>query len=339
MDDLKTRIAQLKNSLAIEKKLARIAEIEQLMQSAGFWDNPERGTTLSQELSALKNISDQWQHVYELIEAGGEADRAEIETELAQLELTTFLSGPHDSAAAIVSIHAGTGGVDAMDWAELLLKMYFRFAEAKGWPVKTLELSPAEEAGIKSATIRIDGQNSYGLLKGEAGVHRLVRLSPFNADHLRQTSFALVEVVPEIAKHVLDIPEKDLKIDVYRAGGHGGQGVNTTDSAVRITHLPSGLVVTCQNERSQLQNKESAMRVLESRLTKMMEEAGAKELSQLKPNVQGSWGNQIRSYVMQPYTMVKDHRTNVETADVQGVLAGDLEAFIQAELRLATEKH
>lgn len=333
MNDLTTRIEQLKQSLAIDTKLTHIHEIELLMQSSGFWDDAANAAEMSRELTSLKNVCDQWHHVSDLVSAGTEADRAYIEGELQILELATFLNGPHDDAPALLSVHAGTGGVDAMDWAELLLKMYLKYAEARGYAASTIEIASGEEAGIKSATVRITGEHAYGFLKGEAGVHRLVRMSPFNADHLRQTSFALVEVVPEITKKHLDIPETDLRIDTYRASGHGGQGVNTTDSAVRITHIPSGVVVTCQNERSQLQNKETAMRILESRLTKLMEETSITELSKLKPNVQGSWGNQIRSYVMQPYTLVKDHRTDVETANIQAVLDGDIELFIQAELR------
>ncbi len=334
MHDLHERIQQLKSSLRIEEKEVRIGFLERALGESGIWDNPEEASTKARELSTLQAITKQWQHVSDLIEAGTEGDRGEIEQELAQLELQTFLAGPHDSAPAILAIHAGTGGVDAMDWASLLHRMYTKYAEQQGWQVRTLDLSQAEEAGIKSVTLRIEGENAYGYLKGEAGVHRLVRLSPFNADNLRQTSFALVEVVPEIQKKQLDIPEKDLRIDVYRASGHGGQGVNTTDSAVRITHLPTNIVVTCQNERSQMQNREAAMRILESRLVTLMEKEQASELSQLKPQVQGSWGNQIRSYVMQPYQMVKDHRTDVETANVQGVLNGDLDVFIQAELKL-----
>jgi len=337
MEDLHNRITQLKNSLRINDKQSRIRELESALQAAGVWDNAEAAGAMAQELAALQKVVEQWQHVSDMIAAGTEADRPDLEGELHQLEQLTYLGGPHDTAPAIISIHAGTGGVDAMDWAEILLKMYMRYAEKQGWSVTTLDYSRAEEAGIKSATVRIAGENAYGYLRGEGGVHRLVRLSPFNAKNLRQTSFALVEVTPEIAKTELEVPEKDLRIDVYRASGHGGQGVNTTDSAVRITHLPTGLVVTCQNERSQLQNRATAMRILTSRLVTIMEQEHASELSQLKPQVQGSWGNQIRSYVMQPYTMVKDHRTNHETSDVQGVLSGDLDAFMQAELeRLAT---
>ncbi|MFA6081928.1 MAG: peptide chain release factor 2 [Patescibacteria group bacterium] len=334
MDDLVKRIEQLKQTLSIDQKQIRVDQLNVELQNGDVWQNPDEASQMSQELADLKNQIDQWQTVYEMVMAGDSSDREYLENQLHELELVTYLNQPHDSADAILSVHAGTGGVEAMDWALMLLRMYLRYAEKKGWRVETLEKTDAEEAGIKSATIRIKTANAYGFMRGEAGVHRLVRLSPFNAQHLRQTSFALVEVVPEIIKTKLDIPDKDLRIDVYRASGHGGQGVNTTDSAVRITHIPTNIVVTCQNERSQMQNKESAMRILQSRLLLMMEKEDATELNKLKPQVQGSWGNQIRSYVMQPYTMVKDHRTEVETSDVGAVLDGDLDRFIQAELVL-----
>ncbi len=332
MDDLIGRVEKLQQSLGIASKQTRISELDHILSASGVWDDPEEAGRLAQELDALKQVVGGWQTVYELTHAGTEADRAIIEDELHKLEFMTYLSGAHDTAPALLSIHAGTGGVDAQDWALMLWRMYTRYAEAREWSVNTLDLTYGEEAGIKSVTVRVTGDYTYGYLRGEAGVHRLVRLSPFNAKNLRQTSFALVEVVPEVQKTQLNIPEKDLRIDVYRASGHGGQGVNTTDSAVRITHIPTNMVVTCQNERSQLQNKETAMRILESRLLLLMEQENAAELSQLKAHVLGSWGNQIRSYVMQPYTLVKDHRTEAETPQVEKVLNGDLDLFIQAEL-------
>ncbi len=335
MNDLQERINHLEQSLAIADKKKRIAELTELLEKSNVWDNPDEASAYSRELSSLQGIVSKWQDLHEMIAASSDDDRGFLERELDELELATFLAGPHDTAPAIISIHAGTGGIDAQDWAELLLKMYIGYATLKGWAVKTLDQTMGEEAGIKSATIHITGENAYGYLKGESGVHRLVRLSPFNAKNLRQTSFALVEVTPEIAKAELDIPEKDLRIDVYRASGHGGQGVNTTDSAVRITHLPTNIVVTCQNERSQLQNRATALKILTSRLLVLMEQEQISELSRLKPNVQGSWGNQMRSYVMQPYTLVKDHRTEVETSNVDAVLKGELEPFIQAELKLS----
>lgn len=334
MNDLEERIQQLNQLLNIEAKKERIGQLEAELGRPEVWDDPASAGKMARELTELKKMVSDWQNVHDLIAAGETEDWPELEEELNRLEAFTLLSGPYDDLPAIVSIHAGTGGIDAQDWAEMLLKMYLKFTEKRDWQATTLELSPGEEAGIKSTTVRINGDHAYGLLRGESGVHRLVRLSPFNAKNLRQTSFALVEVIPEIPKTKLTIPDSDIRVDVYRASGHGGQGVNTTDSAVRLTHLPTGIVVTCQNERSQMQNKETAMRILAARLSLALEKENQTEISALKPNVQGSWGNQIRSYVFQPYTLVKDHRTGFESSDVASILDGELESFIQAELRL-----
>lgn len=244
------------------------------------------------------------------------------------------LSGPYDDFDAILSIYAGAGGTDAQDWAQMVLRMYVRWAEKHGFRVEVIDESAAEEAGIKSVTLEISGNNVYGKLKGEHGVHRLVRLSPFNADNLRQTSFAKVDVMPKIDEpESIEIDEKDLRVDVYRSGGKGGQSVNTTDSAVRITHLPTNIVVAIQNERSQLQNKETAMTILRSRLARLQLEQHAEKISELKgPNEQAAWGNQIRSYVLHPYKQVKDLRTRYESSDPEAVLAGDIDGFIEAYL-------
>lgn len=264
-----------------------------------------------------------------------EAKVGELEKELAGLEFKTLLDGRYDRNSAIISIHAGAGGVDAQDWAEMLLRMYLRWAEREGFKSKIHDESRGQEAGIKSATLEIDGPYAYGYLKGESGVHRLVRLSPFNSDNLRQTSFAMAEVMPVIDsdKSAIEIRPDEVRVDVYRSQGAGGQGVNTTDSAVRITHLPTGIMVTCQNERSQLQNKAQAMRILESKLLKKRLEEEEAERKRLRGEpVSAEWGSQIRSYVLHPYQMVKDHRTKYETSDTEGVLGGDIRGFIDAYL-------
>lgn len=250
-------------------------------------------------------------------------------------KITLFLSGKFDQNDAILSIYAGAGGKDAQDWVEMLLRMFSRFCEAQDWKLTVLDRSDGEEVGIKAVTLQISGHMAYGLLKSEHGVHRLVRLSPFNVGHTRETSFAKVDVLPlvEEDKSVV-IPEEDLRIDVYRASGKGGQGVNTTDSAVRIKHLPTGLTVQCQNERSQLQNKRTAMSMLTSKLIELKEQQHVEDIKDLKgPKKEAAWGNQIRSYVLQPYQMVKDHRTDFQTSNVTAVLDGELDGFIESYLR------
>lgn len=258
------------------------------------------------------------------------AELEAITLEIAAREKELRFDGPHDKSEAIVTIQSGAGGTDAQDWAEILERMYLRFCEGRGWPTHILERSVGEEAGIKHTTFAIKGKYAYGILKQEHGVHRLVRLSPFNADNLRQTSFARVEVLPRLApKDTQDINPKDLKIDTYRASGAGGQHVNKTSSAVRIHHLPTGIIVACQNERSQVQNKEQALSVLRAKLELLAQAQHTRALSDLKGEPkEAAWGNQIRSYVLHPYTLVKDHRTKVETSDVQGVLDGDLGLFV-----------
>lgn len=245
-----------------------------------------------------------------------------------------MFNGPYDEYEVFLSIFAGAGGTDAQDWADMLLRMYLRWAEAEGYKTEVIERSSGDEAGVKSVTIKVEGDLVYGKLKGENGVHRLVRLSPFNADHLRQTSFARVEVMPKIDKPAdIALDEKDIKVDVYRASGHGGQSVNTTDSAVRVTHLPTGISVAIQNERSQLQNKETALAILRSKLLQLQLEQHKSTVEEIKgPNEQAAWGNQIRSYVLHPYTMVKDLRTGFETSDATGVLDGNISSFINAYL-------
>jgi peptide chain release factor 2 len=260
-----------------------------------------------------------------------------LEGDLDRIELANLLSGPYDSGDAVASLHAGAGGIDSQDWAEMLLRMYLRWAEREGYQAELDEVLPGEEAGIKSATFTLKGQNAYGMLSTEHGVHRLVRLSPFDQAHRRHTSFASLDVIPllpEEAEEDLDIDPKDLRIDIYRSTGPGGQSVNTTDSAVRITHLPTGITAACQNERSQLQNRAVAMRILKARLAERQRRERQEHLEQLRgPQMGIDFGSQIRSYVMQPYRLVKDHRTNVEVGNVDGVLGGDIDRFIEAELR------
>jgi peptide chain release factor 2 len=316
----------------------------------GFWDQPGEAAAKSQQLSALVKHVEVWRtlsrSVHDEIEAleefGSEPGYLEsatrtyetLEREFAGKEFELKLSGPHDRSSAILEIHAGTGGTDAQDWAQMLERMYLRWAERSGLTAEIDSVSPGEEAGLKSVTIEINGPYAYGKLKGEAGVHRLVRLSPYNSDNLRQTSFALVEVLPQLGQQAeLEIDPGDLRIDVYRSGGHGGQSVNTTDSAVRITHLPTGTVVAIQNERSQLQNREKAMAILKARLTTMMEAEQKASLTELRASDKAAeWGQQIRNYVLHPYTKVKDVRTGAETADATGVLDGDIDQFIDAYL-------
>jgi peptide chain release factor 2 len=327
--------------------------LEQRSADPNLWDDQREAQSVLQRLTRLKNEVDQWQEldarltsVGELIELAMDEEDESLRTEttaelnaarksLEQMELALLLSGPYDDNDAFLSIQAGMGGTDAQDWAEMMLRMYTRWAETQGYKVNIVDTSPGDEAGIKSVTLELRGPYAYGYAKAEAGVHRLIRLSPFNSAHTRQTSFARVEVMPEVddAPEV-EITPDDLRIDVFRAGGHGGQGVNTTDSAVRLTHLPTGLVVICQNERSQLQNKETALRVLRGRLLERELQRQREERLQLRGEYrQANFGNQMRTYYLHPYTLVKDHRTDVETGNVQAVLDGDLEEFIESYLR------
>jgi peptide chain release factor 2 len=307
--------------------MKRLADLK---GTAGTWRDLERRATDLTELAALSEAE-----ADEALGADVDRDAAALEAQLDQLELELTFAGPYDRRDAILAIHAGAGGTESQDWAEMLLRMYLRWAERRGIATEVLDLMPGEEAGLKSVTVELRGPLAYGYLKTERGVHRLVRLSPFDADHARHTSFALVEVMPEAegAAEVTIDPE-DLRIDVFRASGHGGQNVQKNSTAVRITHLPTGLVVTCQNERSQHRNKESALRVLEARLLEKELDRQAEERAKLKgQHVAAGWGNQIRSYVLHPYKMVKDHRTDFETSDAEDVLEGALDPFMTAYLK------
>ena len=337
-------LARLKEELHRTNK-----EIEQ----EDFWNNIEYAQKVMKDKKAMEDTIDghtslestisDIEELIELAEMEEDEGLAEeildmfdaLKDDLDALRIKTLLNGKYDNCGAIVSIHAGTGGVDAMDWASMLLRMYTRWCDKKGYSVRMIDLQDDTEAGIKSATLIVEGENAYGYLKNEKGVHRLVRISPFNAAGKRQTSFAQLEVVPEIEEDLsVEIDMEDLRIDTYRSSGAGGQHVNKTDSAIRITHLPTNIVVTCQNERSQHQNKETAMKILMSKLAELKEQEHKDNIKEIKGDYSmNTWGSQIGSYVFQPYTMVKDHRTGAETANVGAVMDGDLDYFINEKLK------
>jgi peptide chain release factor 2 len=349
LQELSAALTSAADSINLAELEQQAAELTKQTSQPDFWNDTESAQVISKQLAKLNSRIAPWQNLINLTRDALELanlNDASLEPDLqvqynslneqyAVLKTELLYSGKFDEHDAIVSIYAGAGGTDAQDWAEMLMRMYLRWAESQNdFSLTVIEQSSGEEAGIKSVTFEVSGSFAYAKLKGEHGVHRLVRLSPFNADSLRQTSFAKVDVVPKIdSPEEVQIDEKDLKVDVYRAGGHGGQSVNTTDSAVRVTHIPSGITVAIQNERSQLQNKETAMTILRSRLAQLQLEQHKETLAELKgPNEQAAWGNQIRNYVLHPYTMVKDTRTKCETSDAQAVLDGKLDDFIQAYL-------
>lgn len=347
LDSLKTDITDAYNRLKIDDKARQLNEFEQELAAPEIWNNPSYAQEKSKQLAALRAMVEPWQtlraqagDMEELMGLGDDSLLGEfegqvtaLENEFAERKKELLFNGEYDDHNAILRITAGVGGTDAQDWAEMLERMYLRWAEKAGFQTSTVERSTGEEAGIKTSVIELTGPYAYGRLRSENGVHRLVRLSPYNSDNLRQTSFALVEILPQIdAPEEVALNGKDLKIDVYRAGGHGGQSVNTTDSAVRVTHLPTGIVVAIQNERSQLQNKETAMKILRSKLAQLRLEQHAESISDLHAGESANWGSQIRNYVLHPYTLVKDTRTKYEEHDAAGVLDGKIDGFMTAYL-------
>lgn len=354
LNDMQEKITGLMERLDIPQKAQRIEEIEAKASVNTFWDDPENAQKTMQEMAALKAEVERWQSAAQRIKDALELASLEdesLERELSaevdalsllvgKLSLQALLSGPYDAENAILAIHAGAGGTDSQDWGQMLERMYLRWAEQNGYKVEIIERSEGEEAGIKSVTMSIKGDYAYGYLQSEQGVHRLVRLSPFDAANRRHTSFAKVELWPDIQGEIdIEINEKDLRIDTYRASGAGGQHVQKNDTAVRITHLPTGIVVQCQNQRSQLQNRERALQILKAQLFEIERKKQEEQIAALKgENVDAGWGNQIRSYVLHPYQMVKDHRTDIEIGNTNAVLDGRLNEFMQAYLEMKVNR-
>ena len=349
----KTPLEEIRASLDLEGKQQRIIEMERQMEEPTFWDDPEKSAKIMKDLNSLKSavgrynsLKTQYEDIETLIEMGREEDDEELAAEAGEaletfaqdienMRTSLLLSGEYDANNATVALSAGTGGTEAMDFNEMLYRMYTRWCEKHGFTVKLLDYQEGDEAGIKGVTFSVIGENAYGLLKSEAGVHRLVRISPFNAQGKRQTSFCSCDVMPELDNNIeVEIDPSDLKIDTYRSSGAGGQHINKTSSAVRITHIPTGIVCACQEERSQFQNKDKAMAMLKAKLYMLQQQAHAEKLSDIRGDVKEiAWGSQIRNYVLQPYTMVKDVRTGEETGNAQAVLDGDIDQFISAYLK------
>ena len=351
--NLLSQLEDFANALGVGALSERLAALTEISEQQDFWDDHEKASVLLKEKKAIETKIESYERLKSeledleiMLELAEEDPDGELGEEaiaaysrflkdIESMKIASLLDGPHDGGNAIVTVHSGAGGTDAQDWAEMLFRMYTRWAEAKNYKVRLWEVQDADEAGIKSATFTVEGGNAYGYLKTEKGIHRLVRISPFNSQGKRQTSFASVDVMPEIDDEVsVDIADSDLRIDTYRSSGAGGQHVNKTDSAVRITHLPTNIVVTCQNERSQHQNKEVAMRILKSKLLELAEQEHKDNLAELAGDYsQIAWGNQIRSYVFHPYSLVKDHRTEAENGNVQAVMDGDIDLFINEKLK------
>ncbi len=346
-------LSEVRDSLNLSAKENMIQEMEREIEAPEFWSNPDYANKRVKELKNLKDIvmtcnklKQQYGDILELIEMGYEEEDADLVADirnelnefievLEELRISTLLTGEYDKDNAILKLNAGAGGTESCDWAGMLYRMYSRWAEKKGFSVDVLDFLDGDEAGIKSITFQVNGENAYGYLKSEKGVHRLVRISPFNAQGKRQTSFVSLDVMPDIEEDLdVEIDDGDLRIDTYRSSGAGGQHINKTSSAIRITHIPTGIVVQCQNERSQHMNKDKAMQMLKAKLYLMKKEENAEKLSDIRGDVKEiGWGNQIRSYVLQPYTMVKDHRTEAESSNAQAVLDGGIDTFINAYLK------
>ena len=346
----------LGSSLSLDGKKERIVELSRYMEAPDFWDDVDRSQKMTRELKNLqdtvKTFSDletQYEDIGMMIEMGYEENDPDVipmieeslqefTDKFEQLRLSTLLNGEYDKNNAILRLNAGAGGTEACDWASMLYRMFTRYAERKGFSVEVLDFLDGDEAGIKSVTIQVNGENAYGYLKSEKGVHRLVRISPFNAAGKRQTSFVSCDVMPDIEEDIdIEVRDEDIRIDTYRSSGAGGQHINKTSSAIRITHFPTGIVVTCQNERSQFQNKDKAMQMLKAKLYMLKQQENAEKLSGIRGEVRDiAWGNQIRSYVLQPYTMVKDHRTGQTNGNTDSVLDGNIDNFISAYLRWIT---
>lgn len=347
LDEAQQRLTDARAYLHIDERTQELADLDRQIASPDFWNNTEHAQAVSKQASVLRDVIDRYDAACALFEdiqtaqelAAEDPDFAqELERDLTQLEKTldnfeveSWFSGPYDSADAIVSIHPGSGGLEAQDWTEMLYRMYTRYADLKGWKVRVLDITPGEGIGLDHASFQVEGHNAYGMLRSETGVHRLVRISPTDEKKRRHTTFAAVEVVPVLPDDdiTVEIDLNDVRVDVYRSSGPGGQSVNTTDSAVRLIHIPTGIVVTCQNEKSQLQNKEAAFRVLRGKLYELEQQKREEELSELKgEKMDNSFGSQIRNYVLYPYRLIKDTRSNIESGNVDAALDGDIDEFV-----------